>query len=172
MTRYIRGLTYAHECKRPSSIPVGRPRGAKARGLAYERALHVNVGGIRGQWFEYEDANGRGYCQTDVLIGHEGMAVVMECKYTWTLDGHLALAKLYLPVVAMALKRPVCGLVVCKKLIPDVALHGIQVCSSLDDALTAAPRRCVAWHWNGTPGLAPHAGIRPQHVVDTHHTAL
>lgn len=167
MTRYVRELLWARPCSRPAAIPIGRPRGAKAQGLRYERALARELDGKHGQWFEFEDANGRGWCQTDLLLGRGSMAVVLECKYTWTLEGHLALAKLYLPVVQMALQRPTCGLVVCKKLVPDVALHGVQICSSLEEALMAAPRRCVAWHWTGVSALVPHTGDRAPRTIDT-----
>lgn len=149
MPRRISGLIWAHACARPSCIPVGRPRGVKASGLRYETALQGQIpGSIRGQWFQFCDRNGLGYCQTDLLMGWEGHACVLECKYSWTQEGHDQLEFLYLPVVREAVQRPVLGLQVCRRLVPAVAQAGVQVCSSLEEALHgSASGRRTAWHW-------------------------
>jgi len=104
--------------ERPKVIPIGRPRGVKALGLRYERELaKVLSGARRGVWFEFEDSRGHGFCQVDFLVPVGGRPVVLEAKYTWTLEGHEELEGLYLPVMrgVRGLERAL-GLVVCKKL--------------------------------------------------------
>jgi len=153
MSRRIEGLLWARPAQRPAGMPFGRPRGAKAQGLRYERLLAQALPSAKhGQWFEFEDANGRGVCQTDLLLGRNGRCVVLECKYTWTPDGHQQLERLYLPVVQMALQRPVVGVVAAKKLVMGLP---VQVASDLDEAMRIAMEgRRVVWHWTGVPVMA------------------
>ena len=170
MSRQIIGLRWARPCTRPSCIPVARPRGAKAAGLRYERALaNAQCGAVRGQWWEFEDANGHGWCQTDVLLRpDDDCAIVQECKYSWTLDGHVQLERLYLPVVQRALGvTSVIGIVVCKRLVPEMTLQGVTIASTLQGALnSAASGRRVAWHWLGGPLLVPQAPPMASPVLD------
>lgn len=145
MKRKVIGLRWATVCERPSNLPVSRPRGAKAAGLRYERLLAKALPeAIRGQWFEFEDRNGRGYCQTDLLLPvNFGKVAVLECKYTYTWEGLQELANLYLPVVKMALRREAVGVMVCKRLIPTAG----QVQGSLPAALAVASGQPSCWHW-------------------------
>lgn len=101
-----------------------------------------------GQWFEFEDLNGRGCCQTDLLFGQGGVCWVLEVKYSWTVEGHRQLEELYLPVVSKAIARPTRGLVVCRRL--TEGMRGVRVASGLQEAiLLAETERRVAWHWLG-----------------------
>jgi len=136
--RTVRGLVSARAIERPSNIPVSQPRGAKAAGLRYERALaRMLPGATHGQWWEFWDANGRGVCQTDLFLTVGDAVVVVEVKYTWTLVGHGQLENLYLPVLRKATGREVIGLVACKKLVPEV-LGVAQVSGNFVEALEAA----------------------------------
>lgn len=154
--RKVLGLRYAKLLdERPKTIPKGRPRGAKAAGLRYERALEEALGEAAeaGRWFEFEDMNGRGYCQTDFLIPLIDRLVVLECKYTWTHMGHLQMEQLYFPVIRQMTKKKVSGIVVCKNLLPLMA--GVKVCKTLEEALVAsASGQRTVWHWIGIPALA------------------
>jgi len=133
--RVVSGLISARACERPSSIPVGRPRGAKALGVRYEKALARSLpGATHGQWWEFWDANGRGFCQTDLILEVGKVLVVLEVKYTWTPVGHSQLELLYLPVLRKATGREVIGLVVCKKLVPEV-VDQATVCGTLAEAI-------------------------------------
>jgi hypothetical protein len=117
--RRIRGLKWAKQLHEwPDSIPRPRPRGVKAYGRRYESLVAKALGpdAIHGAWWEYKDANGPGLCQTDFLIVG-AMALVLECKHTWTLEGIEQLQDLYLPVVAMALGKRTIGVQVCKNLV-------------------------------------------------------
>lgn len=158
MTREIEGLLWSRACPRPAGIPIGRPRGAKAAGLRYERALAraLPAPRVHGQWFEFEDARGRGVCQTDLLlsVSRGGTIVVLEVKYSWTAEGHQQLEKLYLPIVQKATGRQVIGIVVTRRLTESMP-RDLVVCSTLAQAIAAASagRRAV-WHWLGTVEMA------------------
>lgn len=162
MSRNVEGLKFAAMMsERPKVIPIGRPRGIKAKGIAYEKALAgaLPSGAQRGAWFEFRDINGGGYCQPDYLVEIDGVVVILECKYTWTRAALLQLNKLYLPVVAKALNKPTRGIVVCKVLVPDASG---QVCGSLEDAL-AVRNGIPIWHWLGIEKRL--SGARPRSLV-------
>lgn len=157
MTEYRRivGLKWARECERPKCIPKGRPRGRKAAGLRYERQLAKALPEAKhGQWFEFEDVNGRGYCQTDLLLHLGGWGIaILECKYTWTLEAQRQLDLLYRPVVERAFMLPVRCVVVCKVLVPEAPLAA----PTLGEALASGR----VWHWLGaTSGHASGAPLQ------------
>lgn len=161
MTREVRGLRWARACARPGCIPVGRPRGVKAKGLVYERQVAGAVpGAIHGQWYEFEDANGPGWCQVDLMFPHPGglpAFVLLECKLTWTPEAFRQLRGLYIPVVEAASGHHALGLQVCRNLVPGLTSvvvgnleRGVQI------ALTG---REVCWHWLGAP-IRPRSPAR------------
>lgn len=159
--RIIRGLSYAARCPRPSSIPVGRPRGAKAAGIRYERALAKALpsGFEHGPWFTFRDINGSGYCQPDFLLVLNNLAVILECKYSWTMAAWGQMELLYVPVLKLALQRPVIGIQLCKRLIPE-ASAGCKIVSNLGNGMIVANSgERVALHWlENTPiALMPSA---------------
>lgn len=159
--RRIKGLRYVRALDdKPVSIPTSRPRGVKALGPRYEKAIEsVLPNAKRGQWFEFVDSNGQGYCQVDFVLQRDGFVVLLEAKHTWTLEGHLQLEQLYKPVVEMLTGMPTLGVVVCKRLVPEVSelqsagklsVHGNlwkAVEASLDEQRTV-------WHFIGGVGLA------------------
>lgn len=99
--REIAGLQFAEMCLRPSHIPKSRPRGSKAAGLRYEKALASAIPrAIHGQWFRYLDLNGPGHCQPDLLIVGQKRVIVLECKLSNVAEGRAQLEGLYLPVVS------------------------------------------------------------------------
>ncbi len=148
--RAIQGLKWARAlASRPSCIPKGRASGAKAEGLRYERLVAKRLPVARhGQWFEYEDLKGHGYCQTDIIMEIQGCRVVLEVKYTWTAEGHYQLERLYLPVVEAVYGAPVVGVVVCKRL--EEKMPGTVVTGDLWHALQLgrSGKRPV-FHWIG-----------------------
>jgi hypothetical protein len=105
---------------RPACIPPSRPRGAKAAGLRFERALASSLKGcLHGAWFEFEDLNGFGYCQTDIIMPFlPHFLAVIEVKYTFVPGAHSKLANLYLPIAEKAFGAPAVGVVVVKNLDP------------------------------------------------------
>ena len=125
--------------QRPGCIPIGRPRGAKAQGCAYESAV-ANAPGFRdalhGQWIEYSDATGHGFAQPDfVFVGD--IAVVAEVKLTWKLGAYAQLRKVYFPLLR-AMGHRVAGVVVCRNLTHDTPRE--SVAGSLAEALWTARR--------------------------------
>lgn len=162
--RTIVGLKWAKALSaRPSYIPKSRPRGAKALGLRYERRLAEASGGIAGQWWEFEDANGPGCCQTDVIVDLGDAVLVLEAKLSWVSEGHTQINKLYRPVVDAALNRPVLGIVVVKNLTPGAP----RAFGCYTDAIASAREGCCpVLHWLGVAALRPRlAPQAPSHLV-------
>ena len=147
-TRAISGLRWARPIDRPNIIPVGRPRGAKAAGLRYERALAEALpSALHGQWFEFEDANGHGYCQTDFILSFlPRYVVVLECKYIVTTEAVQQLLHLYLPI-AREVYGMARGVIVAKKLVPGFCRNAF---GDLESAISAADVMATpVWHWLG-----------------------
>lgn len=148
----------------PARIARPRPRrgSAKALGLAYEAQLAgaIGPGAVHGQWWEFEDSSGHGFCQTDILIEGSGRALVLEVKYSWLLEAHEKLERLYVPVVSAALGKPAFGLVVAKRLVPEIRQAEITYKSDLAMASAAASagRACLHWLGPGHPVMAARAG--------------
>ena len=152
--REIHGLKWSRRLHaKPNCIPSGRPRGAKAAGLRYERQLALAFPSFEhGVWFEFEDLNGHGYCQVDFLIEFPRIVTILEVKYTWTIEGHLQLERLYEPVVRVALEKFAEGIVVCKRLVPE-AMRGATICPDFESARGVLGR--PVWHWLGAASRRP-----------------
>lgn len=155
--RQISGLISAKTLDiRPKSIPLSRPRGIKAKGIGYERELEKAIPvAKRGQWFEFKDSRGWGYCQPDFLLEGKNSIVVLEAKYTWTLDGHLQIEELYQPVVEKASGKNVLGIVVCKRLVTEMP-RNLEIFQNLLSAVESAKRgKRAVLHWIGAGQLWP-----------------
>jgi hypothetical protein len=107
---------------KPDCIPTARVRGAKAAGLRYERALARHLPeSAHGVWFEYNDENGHGYCQPDLLFSFlPDFVAILEVKYTLVLDAFSKLHDLYIPVISLAMNAPAVGVVVVRNLTPGI----------------------------------------------------
>ena len=157
-TRVISGLIWACEAARPEGIGRSRSRGAKAQGIQYESAAAKALPNARhGQWWRFADRGGLGVCQTDLLLIARNAAMVLECKYTWDPRAWGQLENLYIPVVSLALRRPVFGAMMCKVLRPESRYESV-VCETLKEALEVARtgRRAVV-HWTGLGGRDGHS---------------
>jgi hypothetical protein len=149
--RVVEGLKWAREVAKPSGIPIGRPRGTKAFGIRYEKAVGAELPTfVRGQWFEFEDANGRGFCQTDFIRVQRDRVVVLELKHTWVEEGQEELEGLYLPVVQAAFDRKAVGIVVCRRLVPN--MPNVIISGGLDEAIRLAEGngKATVWHCLGS----------------------
>jgi hypothetical protein len=148
--RKVVGLKWARLGEGPE-LPIRRPRGAKALGLRYERALaRALPGAIHGQWWEYEDLNGHGWCQTDLILRVGSNIVVLEAKYSWVEKGHEQMEELYFPVVEEALGTWPLGVQVCKNL-RQGARH---VSSTLEQSIDQARVGRSVLHWLGVGPLS------------------
>lgn len=169
--RVIRRLQWAEPLKaRPATIPLSRPRGAKAAGLRFERALAKHLfEGAHGVWFEFRDENGHGYCQPDHLYSFlPSFIAVIEVKYTLVLEAYSKLRDLYLPVVSKAMKCPTVGIIIVRNLLPGITS---EVYTDLPAAAVAADISDypALVHWRGQPLIPaaerssiPSGGLSPQ----------
>ena len=144
--------------ERPGCIPLSRPRGSKAAGLRYEREL---VKGLKvakhGLWIEWEDSAGKHFCQPDIICKFKNQVAVLECKYTWTREGHEQLG-LYVPLVERLVGQKVKGIVVCKKLLSS--MPRVQVFGDLESCLGVEGSQAV-WHYiGGVPRVRSFKGGR------------
>lgn len=101
----------------PAFIKRSRARGAKARGVSYERKAHVylrecligkpDAEYLQSPWVEFEDSTGRRWCQPDgLLLDHKSkVCIIAEIKYRHTSDAWWQLWRLYLPVVRAIFKE-------------------------------------------------------------------
>jgi len=154
MSRVISGLKWARVADRPGFARQSRAKGSKYQGLKYERQLSLAIPAAKhGQWFQFEDRNGPGWCQTDLIFGALGRVVCLEAKYTWTSAGHHQINKLYRPILEAVYGRAVAGIVVCKTLTTETPR--LWVCPDLETAVCrAASGEYSVLHWLGT-GLGP-----------------
>ena len=76
--------------ERPVFIPSPRLTGVKRAGVLYEnrvasymKAIYGDENVLHGQWYQYQDRRGVGYCQSDILILPHGDVkdlLILECK--------------------------------------------------------------------------------------------
>lgn len=183
MSRQIAGLKSAWQTERPEGLPKTRYRGARRAGLSYETAFGKALTGVlppgqrleHNPWFAYVDANGKGLCSPDYLWTSPSGLVVFECKLSLCEEAWEQLERLYLPVVGMALARPVRGIIVTKCLTQRPARG--QIVDSLVAALAAPDLPVLHWlprgGWfgesrdlvTGAGATSAHAKVAPQNQV-------
>lgn len=151
----IHDLIYAKPCLRPHTIPLSRSRGVRAVGLRYERLVARAISRqfpretTHGQWFEYCDARGPGYCQPDILIswldgsGH----IIIECKLTDVDAARDKLRNIYVPIVERALGGTVHAIVVTRHLTKET--NKKLICDNLGAAVMRANGSIPTLHWLG-----------------------
>ena len=137
--------------EKPSCIPTARLRGVKAAGLKYEKSFGKAVPAARhGQWFEFCDANGPGFCQPDYLLRLDDQLVVLECKLSLVDEAFEQLEGLYFPVLEKITGFRPLGVVVTKNIRPIGVKTAIRpdLISAIDAAKIGL--RGV-FHWLGSP---------------------
>lgn len=113
MTHCLQNLQRCYRlAKRPSFIPVSRPRGTKALGLRFER----RVGALlrrqfhevhSGEWFEFVDAKRQGVCQIDHYIVLHSHIILCECKLSEAEAAWPQMKDLYAPILERHYGLPV-----------------------------------------------------------------
>ena len=108
--------------KQPAFIKRKRSRGRFAVGVRYERQvrdylslLALGKEGVEcreSQWFEFEDSNGRRWCECDFLLidRKQKTAIIYEVKYQHCMEAWWQLRELYYPVVQAAFPGYTIGL--------------------------------------------------------------
>lgn len=149
--RKVVGLLWARLCESPFS-GTKRPRGTKGQGLRYEHLVAKAIPiATHGQWFEFCDANGPGFCSTDLLLNLGHSIAILECKLTDWPEAKEQVDELYRPIVKMVFNRPALGVVVAKGLSHKTNTQ--LVVPTLAQALFIALRQTPTWH-NPFPRLA------------------
>lgn len=150
MSRRVKNLAWAFLSPKPLFQPK-RLRGARARGLAYERKvgrhleqllaqgqLHGRL--FSGQWLYFEDDGGPGHAQPDHFIVRPDSVLLLECKLTQTDLAWEQVEGLYSPLLKHLFNLPVVGVQVCRNL------------RRADSSLVHSPaglRHGSTWHWIG-----------------------
>lgn len=152
MSRVIRGLISASLSSRIPHVPQKRRKGAKAAGLRYERALASALPfALHGQWFDFFDAGGPGYCQPDFIARFINRPLIIEAKMSDVEGGRQQLRYLYEPIVARALGSEPIAVVAVRHLSALRETEGLyRVCETLRGAILSAerePKRLAIWHW-------------------------
>lgn len=102
-------------CEKPSFLEKKvEPRRTKRQkqGLAYELHVHRHLESIHGlyyiagQWWKYFAGDRVRYCQTDgiLLVPEKRTAIILEVKYSHTVDAYWQLENLYLPLLTRFLR--------------------------------------------------------------------
>jgi hypothetical protein len=165
--RIISGLISARKLtSRPAGIPFGRPRGAKAAGMRYQRlfeaalALEFPASGVEiGPWFEYFDVNGRGYCQPDAIIYDIAWDswLICEIKLTDYDRAKRQMTELYVPVLQKALGTPIRRLAILRNVTnvpPGVGIYEDLRRAIRESGIAGA---LPVFHWLGR-GRLSHSG--------------
>lgn len=145
--RQIKGLLWARPYEGVPKFATearGRPN---RQGVAYERRVVAMLrGGTAGQWFQYQDERGLGWCQPDLFTADVERLVVIECKLTWTSEAREQITHLYCPILEHIYGKPVVGVIVAKNL--TAATPRERVVWDMPAALALATRRTPAvLHW-------------------------
>lgn len=108
-----RRLRWAKRCACPpfAKPPEKPPKGAKARGLLYERRIverlrehYAEAEVIHGPWIQYLDSRGKFYCQPDVVIIPNDTTkpiIVVEIKLTYKPEAATKVTKLYSRLISL-----------------------------------------------------------------------
>lgn len=119
-------LIFAEICQvGPFGAKAPRRKGAKARGLTFERKIGKKLlsapkawGGLRaGTWIRFEDCGGPGWAQPDFFFLGESRIVLLEAKLTETPAGWEQLWGLYAPLLM--------------EIFPSREIICVQVCQNL-----------------------------------------
>lgn len=160
--RIVRGLKWAELAQQgPPGLGVKRPRGAKREGLRYEAAIASAFGPLakHGQWIKFEDQNGLGWAQPDILFPHLGELYILEAKYTWVPEAHTQIELLYKPLLECIFSRRAFGIVICKVLTIVAKRH--EIVNTIDRAMAVAPASVPVLHWIGSGPLFASPTGRP-----------
>ncbi len=127
----IRGLRWAKALdERPGFISSPRIKGIQRAGLIYENRIANYMKALygedvlHGQWYQFEDRRGLGWCQPDIIIlpnRNRKFLLVIECKLKATRKAWVQLNYLYRPIL--------------ERLYPQIEVRLVQVVKNLNKNL-------------------------------------
>ncbi len=127
----IRGLRWAKALDdRPRFISSPRIRGVQRAGLIYENRIANYMKALygdkvlHGQWYEFEDRRGLGWCQPDIIVlpdKDRKFILVLECKLKATKKAWVQLNYMYRPVL--------------ERIYPQTEIRLVQVVKNLNKEL-------------------------------------
>lgn len=100
--------------ERPQFLQEPQRRTKRQRqGISYERLVHSKLQDqhglnyIAGQWWRYSTGGRVRFCQTDgiLLVPEKRMLVLIEVKYSHTVDAFWQLENLYVPILKKFLQQ-------------------------------------------------------------------
>lgn len=154
--RVIRSLRIVKPVEHgPKNFPPLPTRGSRGGGIRYEKALAAALAAYdvdHNPWFYFEDANGPGYCQPDLILAQGVDLFVLEAKLTDCEAGRRQLKELYLPILRHLLGSRVYGITVSRYLTPESDPKSIV--DSLEIAiLNARSNQIPVLHWRDGQSL-------------------
>ena len=97
-----------------SPWPIPHPRGSRARGMAFERAVGKELKTRfpliplkSGQWFRFSDSLGTSHAQPDHYLIFPQLILLLECKLKQNTTAEEQLLHLYRPILEYTYHRPV-----------------------------------------------------------------
>ena len=127
----IRGLRWVKALDdRPRFISSPRIKGIQRAGLIYENRIANYMKALygdkvlHGQWYEFEDRRGLGWCQPDIIVlpdKDRKFILVLECKLKATKKAWVQLNYMYLPVL--------------ERIYPQTEIRLVQVVKNLNKEL-------------------------------------
>ena len=127
----IRGLRWVKALDdRPRFISSPRIRGVQRAGLIYENRIANYMKALygdkvlHGQWYEFEDRRGLGWCQPDIIVlpdKDRKFILVLECKLKATRKAWIQLNYLYRPIL--------------ERIYPQTEIRLVQVVKNLNKEL-------------------------------------
>ena len=127
----IRGLRWVKALDdRPRFISSPRIKGIQRAGLIYENRIANYMKALygdkvlHGQWYEFEDRRGLGWCQPDIIVlpdKDRKFILVLECKLKATKKAWVQLNYMYRPVL--------------ERIYPQTEIRLVQVVKNLNKEL-------------------------------------
>jgi len=160
--RKVAGLRWAEWTSCPPFAAAPRRRtGPQKAGLAFQRnatraLAHLGTALHAGPWIRFEDRNGPGFAQPDILLAGTSTFLVLECKLKFTPSAILQLDALYRPLLeALVPSTPIRRAVLCKYLTPQAkALIPRPALEVWWDDIPHSGS-CAILSWNGQGRLFP-----------------
>ena len=127
----IRGLRWVKALDdRPRFLSSPRIKGIQRAGLIYENRIANYMKALygdkvlHGQWYEFEDRRGLGWCQPDIIVlpdKDRKFILVLECKLKATKKAWVQLNYMYRPVL--------------ERIYPQTEIRLVQVVKNLNKEL-------------------------------------